>query len=222
MPKRITPSETSRLLGARLRLRRRHLGESQAATAHRNGLDPVTISHLEHGKLEASLDELRTWFGFYSNLVVAPGGDSIYADCAHEFVLLDSPLDGLQVPAAAKRGVDIKVADSALHRARMEPMLVSLGAGRQTGTEPEKHLGEEIIFAIQGSVLIESRKPDEPLVATALPEGGLIHLDSGIPHRVVNESDEPALLLVIKSPPDRYSTCTLQEEVREIAKSEKS
>ena len=75
---------------------------------------------------------------------------------------------------------------------QMEPFLVTLTPAEVPEVEPNQHIGEEIIFVLQGQV--EIRLSDHTDI---LGPGDSIYYDSNLPHVVSCYGDEPATILAV-------------------------
>jgi len=75
---------------------------------------------------------------------------------------------------------------------QMEPFLVTLTPAEVSQVEPNQHIGEEIIFVLEGKV--EVRILDHTDI---LNPGDSIYYDSNMPHVVSCYGDEPATILAV-------------------------
>lgn len=75
---------------------------------------------------------------------------------------------------------------------QMEPFLVTLNPGETPQVEPNQHIGEEILFVLQGKV--EVRLLDHTDI---LNPGDSIYYDSTVPHIVSCYGNEPATILAV-------------------------
>lgn len=75
---------------------------------------------------------------------------------------------------------------------QMEPFLVTLAPDDGFPVEPSKHVGEEIIFVLEGQV--EVRLSDH---VDILEPGDSIYYDSTLPHVVSCHGDTPAKILAV-------------------------
>ncbi|MBI1818637.1 MAG: cupin domain-containing protein [Deltaproteobacteria bacterium] len=202
-----------------LHVRRKQLGLSESEVATRAGVDKTTVGRWEK---EVSLDEhhesIQKGYGYFHTRVVSREAvEKSYDNCAHDAVSVKL-LGEFRRPVSGKDEMRITVAEWGLHGARMEPMLITLEPGALSVDGPTPHLGEEILYVLDGKITVEfamhtdritgrTGKPRPKIVGT----GGLVHLRSEVPHRLVNATKSSVRLLIIKHPPDRYSRCTLEE-----------
>lgn len=75
---------------------------------------------------------------------------------------------------------------------QMEPFLVTLAPAEAVHLEPNQHVGEEIIFVLEGQV--EVRLADHTDI---LNPGDSIYYDSTLPHVVSCHGDRPARILAV-------------------------
>ena len=75
---------------------------------------------------------------------------------------------------------------------QMEPFLVTLTPADVPQVEPNQHVGEEIIFVLEGQV--EVRLADHTDI---LNPGDSIYYDSTLPHVVSCHGDDPALIFAV-------------------------
>ena len=75
---------------------------------------------------------------------------------------------------------------------QMEPFLVTLTPAEVHEPEPNQHIGEEIIFVLQGQVEISLSEHTD-----ILGPGDSIYYDSNLPHVVSCYGDEPATILAV-------------------------
>lgn len=75
---------------------------------------------------------------------------------------------------------------------QMEPFLVTLAPTEGSQVEPNQHVGEEIIFVLEGQV--EVRLADHTDV---LNPGDSIYYDSNLPHVVSCHGENPATILAV-------------------------
>lgn len=79
----------------------------------------------------------------------------------------------------------------------LEVVAAEFEPGGSTGAEPYVHGdSEEVFVVVSGRVRLQLGHE-----SFALEAGDSVHYRSSIPHRVVNESDEPAEVLFVISPP---------------------
>lgn len=79
---------------------------------------------------------------------------------------------------------------------RLEVLEGALEPGSASASEPRGHPSEECVLVLSGQLIVEVMAERH-----SLAEGDSCHFDSNLPHRYLNESDEPTRFLVSVSPP---------------------
>ncbi len=74
----------------------------------------------------------------------------------------------------------------------MEPFLVTLSPSDSSEVEPNQHIGEEIIFVLEGNVEVKLLDQTE-----ILNPGDSIYYDSTMPHYISCHGKEPATILAV-------------------------
>lgn len=74
----------------------------------------------------------------------------------------------------------------------MEPFLVTLSPVQSSQIEPNQHIGEEILFVLEGKVKVKLIEHEE-----ILNPGDSIYYDSTMPHIVSCYGEEPATILAV-------------------------
>ncbi len=75
---------------------------------------------------------------------------------------------------------------------QMEPFLVTLTPSESPQAEPNQHIGEEIIFVLEGEVKVSLADHTD-----ILNPGDSIYYDSNLPHIVSCHGDKPATILAV-------------------------
>ncbi len=75
---------------------------------------------------------------------------------------------------------------------QMEPFLVTLTPAKDAQIEPNQHIGEEIIFVLEGQVEVTLGDHTD-----ILNPGDSIYYDSNLPHIVSCHGDEPATIFAV-------------------------
>ncbi len=75
---------------------------------------------------------------------------------------------------------------------QMEPFLVTLAPGEASQIEPNQHVGEEILFVLEGQVEVTLAEHTD-----ILQPGDSIYYDSTLPHVVSCHGAEPATILAV-------------------------
>jgi XRE family transcriptional regulator, regulator of sulfur utilization len=166
-------------------VRTRH-GFSVRALAARAGCSPSFISQVEHGQASPSIASLE-------RLVQALGmtlGDFFQANTppalvrSHERVALTDSKSGAQIEALTPAG--------ALHA--LEPLLITLEPGGQSGSQPRARGGDEFAFVCEGDVQLTLGE-----AAHRLTGGDAATYSGETPHRWKNIGREPARIVVVSA-----------------------
>lgn len=183
-------AERTSILGGRLRQLRREKGLSIAQLAARADVPASTISKIENGLLNPSLvnainlasaldanlgflvDRTRTRHARYSVVRRAQRGRRNFP----EMSLVLEDLNIGFVPGL------------------LEARIGTISPGAHSGTERMTHPGEELVHVLSGHVLydIDGRQIE-------LAQGDSLHFKSDVPHRWVNDGEDPAVLLWVFS-----------------------
>ncbi len=148
------------------------------------------LSQLEQGKTLPSLVTLKSIadaFGVtVGSLVDEPQVDHSPVVKAEERPKISHLQSGMYIDALTFRDV---------HKT-MQPLLVRMEPGSNSGHEGYTHKGQEFGFILKGQVTVEldSAKYE-------LKTGDSIYFDSSRPHRFSNQGDEDTLLLWVVTPP---------------------
>jgi transcriptional regulator with XRE-family HTH domain len=183
----VKAAETARSeqpVGDHLRDVRTRQGLSVRALAARAGCSPSFISQVEHGQASPSIASLE-------RLVQALGmtlGDFFRANTSpavvrsHERAALTSALSGARIealaPARAGHGLD--------------PLLITLEPGGQSGSQPFARDGDEFAFVCEGDVQLTLGE-----TAHRLTRGDAATFSGETPHRWENVGREPARIVVV-------------------------
>ncbi len=75
---------------------------------------------------------------------------------------------------------------------QMEPFLVTLEPGGKKKTEPNRHIGEEFIFVLNGHVEVNLQDHKD-----ILNPGDSIYYDSNVPHIISCHGSDPATIIAV-------------------------
>jgi transcriptional regulator with XRE-family HTH domain len=171
-------------IGPKLRALRKRRGLSLRALAELCGLSPNTISLVERGKTSPSVATLH-------RLVTALGVSMtfFFEEGKQRDVVF------VQADRRARTRSDSVIMEnlgSGLRDQSMEPLLVSLQPGADSGDEPIVHLGHEFVFCLEGRIEYEIRGE-----RYLLDVGDSLIFEAHLPHRWRNVSDKPSAILLI-------------------------
>ena len=173
-------------VGDHLRDVRTRQGFSVRALAARAGCSPSFISQVEHGQASPSISSLE-------RLVQALGmtlGDFFRAATppavlrSHERAALTSSWSGAQIETLAPAGVG---------RA-LEPLLITLEPGGQSGGQPYTRGEDAFAFVCEGDVLLTLSDTTHRLT-----RGDAATFSGETPHRWENVGREPARMVVVSA-----------------------
>ncbi len=176
--------DPSSLVGERLRAVRNERGLTMRDLADASGLSVNTIGLIERGQTSptvATLHKLATALG-------VPLGFWLEETSPQQVVFLK----GERRPQARSVGVMIESLGSGLADQAMEPLLLTLGPGANSGPDPIVHLGHEFVFCIEGRVEYQIDKQTYLLEA----EDSLL-FEARLPHRWRNAHSRPSKVLLI-------------------------
>ncbi len=165
----------------------------------REGLDPAN-----------AFEQIVAAYGYYSERLVRNLWDDRYLKSAE--VLRESSTEGFPHHRDRVRELTLRTSDAAIDSALMEPMLLDLEPGQRSSEELATHIGEEILYVVEGCAIFHFRPRNSAVSEKVeLSPGGMVHFNSTTPHRLANEAGGTLRVLVVKAPPDRYSDATFQE-----------
>jgi quercetin dioxygenase-like cupin family protein len=158
--------------------------------ASRSGLSRETIAAIEAGTIAPPLGQIVT----LANVFRVTVGE-LFGDSADSPFCIARAADSTQVNRFASRGnADHYQYESLGHKKQnrqMEPFLVTLNPG-QTTPQPNQHIGEEILYVLEGEVEVSLAGHTD-----VLGPGDSIYYDSTVPHIVSCHGEEPARLFAV-------------------------
>lgn len=175
----MSSAEIDLWVARRLKELRAERGITLTALAHQTGISAAHLSRLEKGDRQPSIGSLlqiaRVYGVSVSDLVQDQDKDDYYLVRADEAARHPGP-DGvytvLSGPASAIAVVQVE-----------------LPGGRRTAEA--KHMGEEWLHLLSGTVVLALEGRDVPLSA-----GDSIHFDSGRPHKLTNAGQTATTILI--------------------------
>jgi transcriptional regulator with XRE-family HTH domain len=179
-------------IGERIRSLRKAKGLSIAEVAEQSGISESTISGIERHMVSPPLGNivsLATVFGISVGEFFGESGDSPYCivrsddrKTVSRFNSTDSKSGGYSYQSLGYKKKN----------RHMEPFLVTINPTESQQTEPNQHIGEEILFILEGKVEIKLIDKTE-----ILNPGDSIYYDSTLPHVVSCHGKEPATMLAV-------------------------
>ncbi len=185
-----TPSDAAQDVdvGRCMRSLRLHQGYSLRALADRSGLAVNTLSLIENGKVSPSVGTLQR--------VAATLGVPMTAFFEPE------PMPGEIAHLSAARRHRLEFAHGLLEdlgagmAARtMEPFLITLHPGADSGPAPIVHTGQEFAFCLEG--ILDYSIEDQ---VYRLHPGDSLLFEASLPHRWANLQPEPAKAILVLCP----------------------
>jgi transcriptional regulator with XRE-family HTH domain len=180
--------DPSLLVAERLKAVRNDRGLTLRDLANASGLSINTISLIERGKTSptvATLHKLATALG----VTIA---DFVQGEAGRDAIFLKRE----QRQRARSVKVLIESLGTGLAGQTMEPLLITLEPGADSGPEPIMHFGEELVFCLEGRLAYEV-SGDQYL----LEPGDSLLFEASLPHCWHNEEPAPATaILILQSP----------------------
>lgn len=177
------------MLGERLRGLRQARGLSLRALARQVGLSATLLSQVERGVTEPSLTTLRqlaTVFGAsVSTLLEDEHAPPVYVNRPGTRSLLTMS-DGLVTYERLTPG-----------NHRLEVLRAVIAPGEASAEQPWSHDSIECVYVLCGALTVDVGSATE-----RVHTGEAITLDSNLPHRYRNDTDEPCEVLLAISPPN--------------------
>ncbi len=179
-------------IGERIRALRKAKGLSIADVAEQSGIAEATISGIERHMVSPPLGNivsLAKVFGVTVGDFFGESGDSPYCivrsgdrKTVSRFNSSDGKAGGYSYQSLGQQKKN----------RHMEPFLVTISPAESSQVEPNQHIGEEILFVLEGQVEIKLLDKTE-----ILNPGDSIYYDSTMPHVVLCHGKEPATMLAV-------------------------
>jgi transcriptional regulator with XRE-family HTH domain len=172
-------------VGAQLRALRQQRGLSLRTLAELCDLSPNTISLIERGESSPSVSTLHRLATALSVHITA------------FFEEHDEPVQIVLTRAAerARSGsanVRLESLGTGLEEQSLEPFLVTMKPGADSGQQLVVHTGEEMVYCLQGEVEYEVAGQLHRLAA-----GDTLLFEARLPHRWRNPAEAPAIFLMV-------------------------
>lgn len=176
------------MLGEKIRQKRNESSMSMKELADRTGLSPGFISQVERELAEPSITSLRK---IAVALDVAVFHFFVDEYRANRVVRKDDR----QPIVFPKSQVTYELLSPDLNR-QMETFMGTLLPGGTTSEEPMAHVGEEVIYVLEGEMFITVGKDDYTLFA-----GDTIYYYANIPHLITNKGSKVLIFISTITPP---------------------
>lgn len=177
-------------VGARLKALRELHGMSQRALARAAGVTPGTVSNIELDHVSPSVASLRKLVRVLG-MTLAEFFAWSAEDTPNQFFFAREALAEIGSGPVSLRLVGPGTADPALQvlHERYDP-------GADTGEDMLQHAGEEAGVVVRGRITVIVGGHSQEL-----GPGDAYHFPSHLPHRFVNQGDEPCELVSASTPP---------------------
>jgi transcriptional regulator with XRE-family HTH domain len=179
-------------IGERIRSLRKAKGLSIADVSQQSGIAESTINGIERHMVSPPLGNLVSLakvFGISVGDFFGESGDAPYCIVRSGDRKTVSRFNSTD---AKSGGYSYQSLGQQKKNRHMEPFLVTLTPTDSTQVEPNQHIGEEILFVLEGEV--EVRLLDKTEI---LNPGDSIYYDSTMPHVVSCHGKEPATMLAV-------------------------
>lgn len=184
------PAEEAGILGVRLRQLRREKELTIAQLAARADVPASTISKIENGLLNPSLvNAINLASALDANLGFLV--DRTRTRHARYSVVRRSQRGRRDFPEMALVLEDLNIG---FVPGLLEARIGTISPGAHSGIERMTHPGEELAHVLFGRVLYDIDGRQIPLA-----QGDSLHFKSDVPHRWINDGEEPAVLLWVFS-----------------------
>jgi len=179
-------------IGERIRSLRRAKGLSLVELSHLSGIAEETLYSIEGSLISPPLGNIVSLAKVFEISVgefFGEGGDAPYCIVRSDDRKTVSRFNSTNGKSA---GYSYESLGYKKKNRNMEPFLVKLTPSDAADVEPNQHIGEEILFILEGQV--EVRLLDQTEILSA---GDSIYYDSTMPHVVLCHGQEPATMLAV-------------------------
>lgn len=185
-------SDHNMRIGEKVRSLRVEQGLSIADVAEQSGVSAETITGIEDHTVSPPLGDIVSLAKAFRVTVGEFFGDS--ADSPFCIVRSDDrkTVSRFSSFQGKSGGYSYQSLGHQKQNRQMEPFLVTLTPTRTHQTAPNQHVGEEIIFVLEGQV--DVRLADH---TDTLNPGDSIYYDSTLPHVISCHGDTPATILAV-------------------------
>jgi transcriptional regulator with XRE-family HTH domain len=179
-------------IGERIRSLRKAKGLSLAELSEQTGIAEETLYGIEGNLISPPLGNIVSLAKLFEISVgefFGEGGDAPYCIVRSDDRKTISRFNSTDGKSAGYSYASLGYKKKNRH---MEPFLVTLTPTEAEDVEPNQHIGEEILFILEGKV--EVRLLDQTEILSA---GDSIYYDSTMPHVVLCHGQEPATMLAV-------------------------
>ncbi|MFI0424473.1 cupin domain-containing protein [Spongiactinospora sp. 9N601] len=176
------------MLGDRLRELRQRRGLTLRELAGQAHVSAALLSQIENGNADPSVATLRKLAKVFdadiSSLFSDPNAPSVHISRPGERHLLSAPRGQISYERLTPGRGDLEV------------LRADLAPGDASSAEPWSHPSSECALILSGRIVVSINGEDHELLT-----GESVTFDSRLPHRYVNDSAEPASLVIAVTPP---------------------
>jgi transcriptional regulator with XRE-family HTH domain len=204
------PAQSGRLVkpGAALKAFRNERGLTLAELSQKTGLQPSTLSKIENGKIETTIDKLvRISAALDVNIADLFGSpkEQIAEAPASRIRLITRAGDGKSV--VSPRAIYNYLAFDLLTK-NLTPLIVDVRAKSLEEFGPyHRHAGQEFVYVLEGELAFYS---DTYMPAT-LKQGDNVYFDSGMGHAYIAAGDKPCRILCVFTTPENQSLDLIED-----------
>jgi transcriptional regulator with XRE-family HTH domain len=171
-------------LGKRLRSLRKERSLTQRNLAQQAGISVNAVSLIERNEISPSVTTLQSLAGALKVRVSYFFDDDTSAKTIF--------LAGKDMQAISSKGLTIETLGHRLTGQQMEPFLITLEPGAESGQQPVMHSGEEFVYCLQGVMEYNVEG-----TVYHLNEGDVLMFEASQPHHWRNPSAQVAKVLVM-------------------------
>lgn len=179
-------------IGDRIKALRGKRALSIADVSQKSGISEAVLSGIEDHSMTPALGAIVSLAEVFRVTVGELFGDS--ADSPYCIVRSDDRQSVSRFSSAAGHpgGYSYESLGHKKQNRQMEPFLVTLSPSQAQHNEPNQHVGEEILFVLEGQVEVKLSNHTD-----VLKPGDSIYYDSSLPHVVSCHGDKPATILAV-------------------------
>lgn len=179
-------------IGERIKELRLATGMSAEDVSLKSGISEPTLSEIENHLISPPLGNIISLANAFEISVGELFGDS--ADSPFCIVRSDDRKTVSRFNSAENTscGYSYQSLGHKKKNRQMEPFLVTLTPGDASNTEPNQHIGEEIIFVLEGTIKVSLADHTD-----ILNPGDSIYYDSTLPHILSCHGDQAATILAV-------------------------
>jgi len=185
-------SEQQGAIGEKIRKLRTRQGMSIADVAAKTDLSENTLNAIEEGSVTPPLGHIVS----LANVLKVSVGDLFGDSGDSPFCIVRSDdrkmVTRFDSSSGSSAGYSYQSLGYRKQNRHMEPFLVTLTPDESFKPEPNRHVGEEILFVLEGQVEVSLSGHTD-----ILNPGDSIYYDSTLPHVVSCHGSEPATLFAV-------------------------